>query len=194
MFVLFVLSLFPISQDISEATFYGPSCRANLCLFVLESAIQSSPTNLTSEFEPFKLANPVWPCHQSMAIPWLHCLFYMELQASSSALNLLLFAILMFPHKWSDLSVTWNFSHSWLILAWAGQALGFHRAISTANSSYGLTEIHGGAARSQMKWALAFTIDAVIWSTMTVIQSMFMKVKVGKNGPEDEAKAGNSKL
>lgn len=101
MFVLFVPSLFPISQDISEATPYGLSYGANLCLFVLESAIQSS---LSWRFNFRVLAfqnnqsNPAWPCPVSMAIRRFHCYLpgnFKDLQDAGSGF-LLLFLLVCF--------------------------------------------------------------------------------------------------
>lgn len=100
MFVLFVLSLFPISQDISEATPYGLSYRANLCLFVLESAIQSS---LSCRFNfrvlAFKMANPGWLCPVVRTITRSHRLSFSKLQGPWNMLDLHIFTVLLFLHK-----------------------------------------------------------------------------------------------
>lgn len=100
MFVLFVLSLFPISQDISEATPYGLSYRANLCLFVLESAIQSS---LSCRFNfrvlAFKMANTGWPCPVVRTITRSHRLSFSKLQGPWNMLDLHIFTVLLFLHK-----------------------------------------------------------------------------------------------
>lgn len=201
MFVLFVLSLFPISQDISEATPYGLSYRANLCLFVLESAIQSS---LSWRFRVLAFQNN----QSGLALPCVYGHQKISLLSSRQLQGPSICWICFFSHctvsaQTVDLPVTWN---SFLITSrfFDGKALcffslsqqtqGFQGHIQSSYDSQQALGAHWYPWRSKsvprVNWDLALTVDTVILST-SVITQIKLRVK-NQNDLKDNAKVRNS--